>query len=169
MRGTDPIGARAAAVLAKIEWPGKPGSKPVAPLTPAEEQRFAAGREVYENICQACHQADGRGMDRTAPALVGSPIVLGPPSVVSRVLLNGKEGTIGLMPPLGTSLSDDQIAGVLTYVRREWGQTESPIDAATVKDVRMATAARTRPWTNEELAVLLPRPQTPGPTAEGSQ
>ena len=38
-----------------------------------------------------------------------------------RILINGKEGPVGLMPPLGTTLSDDQIAGVLTFVRRSWG------------------------------------------------
>ena len=27
------------------------------------------------------------------------------------------------MPPLGASLSDDQIAAALTYIRREWGHT----------------------------------------------
>ena len=30
------------------------------------------------------------------------------------------------MPPVGSVLSDDQIAGVLTYIRREWGQTVRP-------------------------------------------
>ena len=27
------------------------------------------------------------------------------------------------MPPVGSALNDEQIAAVLTYVRREWGQT----------------------------------------------
>ena len=56
------------------------------------------------------------------------------------------------MPPIGASLNDDQIAGVLTYIRREWDQTGAPIDAATVKEIRALTAGRTRPWTAEELA-----------------
>ena len=47
----------------------------------------------------------------------------------SRILLNGKEGPIGLMPPIGMTLSDDQIAGVLTYIRREWGQPGTPVDS----------------------------------------
>ena len=68
-----------------------------------------------------------------------------------RILLNGKEGAVGLMPPVGSVLSDEQIAGVLTYVRREWGQDASPVDPAVVKEVRALTAARTRPWTNPEL------------------
>jgi mono/diheme cytochrome c family protein len=58
------------------------------------------------------------------------------------------------MPPLGATLSDDQIAGSLTYVRRAWGHTASPVDPATVKTIRDATASRTRPWTNDELAAL---------------
>jgi mono/diheme cytochrome c family protein len=155
-RDTGDLGRRATALLARLEWPGKPGaSAPVAPLTQAEEQRFAAGEQVYQNICKACHQVDGRGLEKVAPPLIGSAYVLGPAAVTSRILLNGKEGTVGLMPPLGTTLTDDQIAAVLTFIRREWGQTGSPVDPATVKDVRAATAGRTRPWTNDELTRLI--------------
>ena len=104
-----------------------------APLTPEEQARFAAGRELYRNICQGCHQPDGRGQDRIAPTLVGSALALAPPDIPARVLLHGKEGPIGLMPPVGTTLQDEQIAAVLTYVRREWGQSASPVDAESVK------------------------------------
>ena len=58
------------------------------------------------------------------------------------------------MPPLGAALTDEQIAAALTYIRREWGHTASPVDPATVKDVRGLSNGRTRPWTNEELARL---------------
>jgi hypothetical protein len=44
---------------------------------------------------------------------------------------------------------------VLTYVRREWGHTASPVDPAEVATTRTATASRTRPWTNEELTALI--------------
>jgi hypothetical protein len=44
---------------------------------------------------------------------------------------------------------------VLTYIRREWGQTGAPVDPATVARVRRLTAARTRPWTNDELMALI--------------
>ena len=43
------------------------------------------------------------------------------PNAVIRVLLSGKEGTIGLMPPVGATYDDEQIAAVLTFVRRSWG------------------------------------------------
>ena len=152
---TDDLGTRAARVLARIEWPGKPGaSAPIAPLTAEEQRRFEAGRDVYRNICQACHQPDGRGQEKVAPSLVGSTLALASPDIPARILLNGKEGPVGLMPPVGSVLSDEQIAGVLTYVRREWGQPGSAVDPATVKSVRELTAGRTRPWTNDELLAL---------------
>ena len=59
------------------------------------------------------------------------------------------------MPPVGSVLSDDQIAGVLTYIRREWGQTGTPVAAPDVAAVRAQTAARTRPWTHDELMALV--------------
>jgi mono/diheme cytochrome c family protein len=146
------LAPRVAAVVARVEWPGKPGAaEAVAPLSAAEQARYDAGRDVYRNLCIACHQANGRGQDKVAPPLVGSELALADPAVPIRILLNGKEGTIGLMPPLGSVLTDDQIAAVLTYVRREWGQTGSAVEPATVTGIRPQTAGRTRPWTNEEL------------------
>jgi mono/diheme cytochrome c family protein/glucose/arabinose dehydrogenase len=150
------LGSRAANVLGRIEWPGKPGvAAAVAALTADEQQRFDAGRDVYRNTCQQCHQPDGRGQERLAPSLVGSPLALAAPDIPARILLNGKEGPVGLMPPVGSVLNDDQIAGVLTYIRREWGQTAPPIAAADVAAVRAQTASRTRPWTHDELMALV--------------
>jgi mono/diheme cytochrome c family protein len=124
---------------------------PIPALTDEEQRRYVAGREVYRNICQACHQPDGRGHDGLAPSLVDSPLALAAADITTRILLNGKEGTVGLMPPLGATLSDEQVASVLTYVRREWGQAGTAVDPATVKSVRALTSGRTRPWTNDEL------------------
>jgi mono/diheme cytochrome c family protein/glucose/arabinose dehydrogenase len=153
--GTDDLGTRAANVLARVSWPGKAGDAVTVPaLTAEEQQRFAAGHEIYRNLCQACHQPDGRGQDRLAPGLVGSELALAAPEIPARILLNGKEGPVGLMPPIGASITDEQIASVLTYIRREWGQDGTPVDPATVKSVRALTAGRTRPWTNDELRAL---------------
>jgi mono/diheme cytochrome c family protein len=155
--GSGEFAPRVTALLARVEWPGKPGaSAPIVPLTPAEQKLFLAGQEVYKNICIACHQPDGRGMDRIAPTLIGSTLALAPAEVTARILLNGKEGPVGLMPPVGSTLSDDQIAGVLTYVRREWGQDGTPVSPETVKAVRALTVGRARPWTNDELLKMIP-------------
>jgi len=139
-------------------WPGKPGVEADAPALTAEQQkRFDAGREIYRNICQACHQPDGRGQEKLAPPLIGSPLALAPPDIPARILLGGKEGPIGLMPPIGSALDDEQIASVLTYIRREWGQAASAVDPSTIKTVRAETASRTRPWSDAELRAMLPR------------
>jgi hypothetical protein len=67
------------------------------------------------------------------------------------------------MPPT-CMLTDDQIAAVLTYVRREWGNTASAVDVATVKEIRGLTVSHTRPWTEAELARVAGRAGAgPGP------
>jgi mono/diheme cytochrome c family protein/glucose/arabinose dehydrogenase len=151
----DQLAPRVSAVLARVSWPGKPGdAAPVPTLTADEQRRFDAGREIYRNMCQSCHQPDGRGQDRLAPTLIGAVFTLAPAEIPTRILLNGKEGAVGLMPPIGAKLSDEQIASVLTYVRREWGQAASPVDADTVKAMRALSAGRSRPWTDDELQKL---------------
>ncbi len=152
--------ARAARLLERLTWPGKPGAALSVPQLTADQRRlFEAGREVYRNLCVGCHGADGQGIPRVGPPLAGSTLALAHPGVPARVILNGKEGEVGLMPPLGASLSDEQIAGVLTYIRREWGGAGSPVDAGTIAGVRKATEGRLRPWTRDELTAL---PEMPG-------
>ena len=151
--GSGELADRAAKVLARIGWPGKPGAGPAAaPLAPDEQKRFTAGQEIYKNLCEGCHGADGREQPGAAPNIAGSADVIGQAGVPIRVLLHGKEGPVGLMPAHGATLNDEEIAAVLTYVRRAWGQAGAPIDAATVQQMRTATAGRTRAWTPEELA-----------------
>ncbi len=151
-------GTRAARILERITWPGKPSaagtSPPPAPLTAAQRELIASGQTVYASLCIACHQDDGRGREQLAPTLVGSALTLAAPEIPIRILLNGKEGDVGLMPPLGTALSDEQIAGVLSYVRRQWGNSASAVEVETVKQVRALSANRTRPWTTQELLAL---------------
>ena len=149
------LGMLAGRVAARLSWPGKPAAANVVPpLTPAEQTRFAEGREVYKNLCSACHQPDGRGLDKIAPTLVNSRYVVGDQGIPIRVVLDGKEGAVALMPPLRAGLSDDQIAAVLTYIRREWGHRARPVAPADVKEIRGMTSTRKRPWTEAEIAKL---------------
>jgi mono/diheme cytochrome c family protein len=149
------LGDRAAKVMARIGWPGKAGAAPAAAaLNAADQKRFTAGQEIYRNICEGCHGAEGREQPGAAPAIAGAPSVIGAPGVPVRVLLHGKEGPIGLMPAHGEILNDADIAAVLTYIRRAWGQTASPIDPAAVQQLRTATADRKRAWTPAELSQI---------------
>jgi mono/diheme cytochrome c family protein len=58
-----------------------------------------------------------------------------------------------VMPPL-EALTDAQIAGVLTYIRREWGHEAVPVDATTIARVRADAKGRAQPWTADELLKL---------------
>ena len=55
------------------------------------------------------------------------------------------------MPPLGGALNDEQIAAVLTYIRREWGHTAPAVAVDDVTEIRGMTKMRKRPWTDAEL------------------
>ena len=69
--------------------------------------------------------------------LVDSAFVTGAdPSPNVRVILGGKEGPIGMMPPLGASLNDEQMASVVTYIRRAWGHTGTAVTPLEVSEVR---------------------------------
>jgi mono/diheme cytochrome c family protein/glucose/arabinose dehydrogenase len=152
------LAGREAAVLARVRRkivvpPAKSRTSVVQPST-SVVQPFGAARanDIYDNFCAACHLPDGSGAPNAAPSLVNSKWVVGDPGVPVRIVLHGKEGQ-WMMPPL-SSLSDGQIASALTFVRTAWGHTASAIDAGLVKQIRAATARRTRPWTEDELARL---------------
>ena len=152
MAGNDSLlRASATRFAGGLTWPGKSAPEPRARELTAEEQaRYAAGEKQYLATCSACHQARGTGLAGVAKPLVGSQWVLGPPVRLIRIVLHGKEGEM-LMPPIGGSMTNDQIANVLTYVRRAWGNSASPITPIGVREVRGATAGRNKPWTEAEL------------------
>lgn len=156
-RGTGDLSTRASTLLARLNWPGKApqagAPAPLAPLTAEQQKLYDTGQTLFKSLCMACHGEDGKGTE-LGPTLIGSQFALASPEVPIRILLQGKEGKVGLMPPLGATLTDDQIAGALTYVRRQWGNAAGPVDPDTVKAVRAATTDRTRPWTNDELTAL---------------
>jgi mono/diheme cytochrome c family protein len=89
------------------------------------------GQQVFLANCAACHQATGLGRPPTFPALKGDKFVLGPKAPVVATVLNGRGG----MPAWKGELSDDEVAGALTYVRASWGN-KAP--AVTPKEVAAA-------------------------------
>lgn len=151
--------------LAKLDevllWPGKPGVKPeppVRPLTSDEQALFTAGKQLYGMTCGACHQEHGFGMAGMAPPLADSEWVASSDDLLIRIALQGVGGPISVlgqkfdmdMPGHGT-FTDEQIAAVLTYIRREWDHTHDPVSPQKVAAVRKATADREEAWTAEQL------------------
>ena len=74
------------------------------------------GEQVYAANCVACHQANGKGLPGAFPALDGSAVVKGPKAEQVNVVLNGRKA----MPAFKGTLSDTEIAAVITYTRNSW-------------------------------------------------
>jgi mono/diheme cytochrome c family protein len=118
---------------------------------------MVVGRRVY-NSCASCHQTDGQGVAGAYPPLKGAEWVTGDPRILARILLNGLQGPIavrgteydGAMPGW-SSLSAEEIAGVMTYIRNSWGNEAGEVSAELVADVRRSVGRRTSPWTQNEL------------------
>lgn len=81
----------------------------------------AHGEEVYKANCAACHQVNGKGLG-AFPAMDGSQIVNGPIAGHVERVLHGK----GAMPSWA-SLSDLDIASVITYERNSWGNHKNDL------------------------------------------
>lgn len=121
---------------------------------------LALGRSKYQQICAPCHQESGLGVPNQFPPLAGSEWVNTPgASRLTRLVQTGVAGPIKVkgtdwnlvMPPMGATLSDEELAAVLTYIRSTWGNKAPKVTPAQVKTVRAALAGRTDPHTSDEL------------------
>ena len=143
---------------ALLQWPGhQPQSQaqnPVAELNPNEKALFAKGKTIYGSLCASCHGAEGEGMNLLAPPLLNSDWVTGHPDRFARILLHGLEGAIEVsgktyqppdilpaMPPVGM-MSNNELAATMTYIRRAWNHTASPVTSGDIQRNRDLTAAQ---------------------------
>src|SRR5690606_13432139 len=101
-----------------------------------EKDVVAAGAQLYNLYCAACHLRDGKGDGGRFPSLAGTDWVTGDKRRLIDVVLNGLEGPIvvneqpfnGIMPP-HSFLKDTEVASVLTYIRKSFGNDASTIYA----------------------------------------
>ena len=102
------------------------------------------GENLYRAICQGCHMPDARGAKGAAeyPALAGNPR-LATPAYPAALVLAGRRA----MPPFGGSLSDEQIAEVVNYVRSHFdNRYANAISAEEVASLRASlSSAGARP------------------------
>jgi mono/diheme cytochrome c family protein len=148
-------------IESQLTWPGKGGAvEPTsAPLTPEQQALFKKGEAIYATICGACHQPNGGGLAGLAPPLANSEWVLGSPARSARIILHGLTGPIEVlgtkwqleMPGL-PHFTDEEVAGILTYIRRSWDNNGSPVTPAEVGKIRELSKGRSKAWTAEELA-----------------
>ncbi len=117
-----------------------------------ELSMFEKGREIYsrDGYCATCHQPDGLGLSASGfPPLAGTNWVNGNEERLIKIVLKGLLGPIVVndrdyagqvpMTPFGAMLDDQEIASVLTYVRKSFGNKASAISPEKVKEVRAKT------------------------------
>lgn len=86
---------------------------------PDKAQLVEEGENIFITNCAACHNETGEGFEEI-PALAGNPFVtLENPAPVVDTVMNGR----GSMPSFRGSLSDEEAAAVITYIRNAWGNS----------------------------------------------
>jgi mono/diheme cytochrome c family protein len=121
------------------------------------------GAAIFSARCAACHQAGGAGLPGVFPPLAGSEWVVGEEKVVVLAVLRGISGTLtvkgakynGAMPTFAAQLTDDEIAGVLTYLRANFGNQAAAIAGDRVAALRKESEGRTTPYNGDaELSAI---------------
>jgi len=130
------MGGAAAAFFAAVSGNAQdaPGGGPTA-VAVADE-----GRQIYVQICQACHLADakgGGGAGAVIPALAGNRN-LADPKFMIEVLMKGRGG----MPWFNDMLTPRQMAAVINYVRTRFNAYRGTVSEA---DVAAFAAASGKP------------------------
>jgi mono/diheme cytochrome c family protein len=129
---------RAMAIYLKSLGVGSPPgvAPPTVPVTESS-LLMRLGMSVYNAQCASCHGGQGRGMTPQFPPLAGNQSIQMESAVNPiRMVLNGgyPPGTAGNpmpygMPPFAQTLSDDEVAAVVTYIRLAWGNRGSAVSA----------------------------------------
>jgi mono/diheme cytochrome c family protein len=130
--------------IAIMQEEAQAGPKPAAAATlPAGGSSAAAagkGASIYAANCSSCHGATGQGMPGAFPPLAKNGYVTGDPKQVVHTVLYGLSTPIevngqkynGQMPAWKGTLSNADVAEVVTYIRGAWGNSAGKV---TEKDV----------------------------------
>jgi len=116
-----------------------------APVLAASD---SGAQSIYLANCSGCHGANGQGAVNIAPPLAKNPYVTGDPKRVIHTMLTGMVGPVkergatwnGSMPPWQGTISNAQIAEVITYMRASWGNKAAPVSEEQVADQVAAQA-----------------------------
>jgi len=136
---------RAMAVYLKSLGRGNPPAPEASAVSAPESSLLLHfGQTVYDAHCASCHGADGRGMPPEYPPLARNPSIQMESAVNPiRMVLNGgfPPGTAGNpmpygMPPFAQTLSDDEVAAVVTYIRAAWGNRGAAVSARSANELR---------------------------------
>ena len=121
---------------------------PATPAAPAADAT-ATGQKLYARHCLSCHQSDGYGVPNMQPAIKGGAWVKGDPKALALFVMTGgfdsagrKEGAAShnVMPAF-RQLSDDELAGILSYIREKFGEGAPAVTPGLVAEARATLPA----------------------------
>jgi mono/diheme cytochrome c family protein len=121
-----------------------PPAAPPRQADPPAPALLKTGQALYKDRCAACHGDEGQGAIGAYPALAGNPTVLMEPAANAvRIVLEGGflPATAGNprphgMPPFAQSLSNAEVAAVLSHVRNAWGNQAAALSELDVARYR---------------------------------
>jgi len=105
-------------------------------------KKIKDGKQVYMNTCFACHQAEGQGIPNAFPPLAKSDYLNADVKRAVGVVLNGLTGEITVNGKKYNSvmtrqtLTDEEVADVMTYVYNSWGNNRTNVSIKTVQEVK---------------------------------
>lgn len=103
------------------------------------EELLVMGEKIHGQSCAGCHQKEGEGIPGMFPAIAGSDVVNGALDTHLDTVMNGVDGTP--MAAFGDSLTDAELAAVVTYQRNAFGNdTGDVIQPLAVRDSRSGKA-----------------------------
>lgn len=119
---------------------------------------FARGEKVYQASCQACHQANGKGITGAFPPLEKSEWVIGNKEQLAAIILYGLQGEVTVnnekynssMPGQMANLTDDDIAAVATYIRNSFDNEGDLVTSEVVRKVKERFSDREEQWDGEK-------------------
>jgi len=115
-------------------------SKP--PENLSKEQKIELGKNIYSRTCFACHQSEEQGIPNAFPPLARADYLNADVNRAIDIVMHGKTGEITVNGKKYNSvmtaqtLSDREIANVLTYVYNSWGNNGADITEEMVSNVR---------------------------------
>lgn len=132
------LGALALMSLAAIPLIGTAqDTRPSGQLS--EEWLLSEGEHIWNTVCIACHQPDGKGIEGIYLPINGNPLVTTEdPTYLVSTILTGRGG----MPTFANIYTDEEIAAVATYLRQAWEHDAGAVDAVFVSEVRAEVIAQ---------------------------
>ena len=128
-----------------------PGQQNSGPQPKAALIAYSAkGSKIYSAKCNGCHGSDARGDGANYPPLAGSEWVKGPTERFAMVVLNGLHGPTSTgkaygaagMPAQGGGMAPEDLAGILTYVRNNFGNTVGDVVTVDMAKAAMETSGK---------------------------